>query len=338
MEYPLLPPFSMHTGKIPVTLITGFLGSGKTTLLNRLLADGVKSALLINEFGETPVDQDLLARQQLPLTLLSGGCLCCQVKGALAPALKNLWMTWREAEIKPFERMLIETSGVASPEPILDTLLREPWLSKHYRLDLLITTLAIPSACDQLQRYPQARAQVVWADLLLLTHADLANSAQQAAVNQALHILAPATPRLLVDWHTFAGDRLNPYGKPLFRRMPYATAMVEHGFQSLSLYLLSTPSWPEFQRCLTDVLAKHGDLLLRIKGVIFPPDNDEPPFAVQAAAGRLYPPQTLSMQPGSDRRSRLVCIVSGDVRPLAQTLNKTFSEYIGANAIKLHCP
>jgi len=264
--------------------------------------------------------------------------LCCQVKGALAPTLKNLWLTWQQAADKPFERILIETSGVASPEPILDTLLREPWLNKHYRLDRVITTLAIPSACDQLQRYPQARAQVVWADYLLLTHADLADTEQQAAVDQALQLLAPATPRWLVDRQHFAADRLSAYGKPLFRRMPDATAITEHGFQSLSLYFSNAPPWPEFQQCLTTVLAKHGDLLLRIKAVIFPPNDAAPPFAVQAAAGRLYPPQPLSIQAGSDRRSRLVCIVSGDVRPLAHTLTTLFGEFIDANSIKLHCP
>ena len=121
--------------KIPVIVITGFLGSGKTTLLNRVLADGVKTAVVINEFGATPIDQDLLQIQDIPMTVLSGGCLCCQIKGALAPTLKNLWMAWNKAETKPFERIIIETSGVASPEPILDTLLRESWLSKRYHLN-----------------------------------------------------------------------------------------------------------------------------------------------------------------------------------------------------------
>jgi len=116
----------MKAVKIPVIVITGFLGSGKTTLLNRLLADGVKTAVVINEFGTTAIDQELLQNQDIPMTVLSGGCLCCQVKGALSPTLKNLWMAWQNTKIKPFERIIIETSGVASPEPILDTLLREP--------------------------------------------------------------------------------------------------------------------------------------------------------------------------------------------------------------------
>lgn len=109
--------------KIPVIVITGFLGSGKTTLLNRLLADGVKTAVVINEFGATPIDQDLLLNQDIPMIVLSGGCLCCQIKGALAPTLKSLWMAWNKAEANPFGRVIIETSGVASPEPILDRLL-----------------------------------------------------------------------------------------------------------------------------------------------------------------------------------------------------------------------
>lgn len=112
------------TSKIPVIALTGFLGSGKTTLLNQLLADGVKADVVINEFGSTAVDQDLLQMQNLPLTVLTGGCMCCRVKGALAPTLKNLYMAWRTTSAKLFDRVIIQTSGVASPEPIIDTLLR----------------------------------------------------------------------------------------------------------------------------------------------------------------------------------------------------------------------
>jgi G3E family GTPase len=148
--------------KIPVIVLTGFLGSGKTTLLNRLLTDGIKTAVIINEFGSTPVDQDLLQDQAISMTVLSGGCLCCQIKGALAPTLKNLWMAWNGAAEKSFDRLIIETSGIASPEPILDTLLREPWIAKRYALRQVVATLAIPSARDQLDRHAEARAQVVW--------------------------------------------------------------------------------------------------------------------------------------------------------------------------------
>ena len=187
---------SKPPAKIPVLLLTGFLGSGKTTLLNRLLADGIKTAVVINEFGSTPVDQDLLQSQDIPMTVLSGGCLCCQIKGALAPTLKNLWMTWNGAIDQPFERIIIETSGIASPEPILDTLLREPWLSKRYRLQQVVTILAIPAAPEQLQRFAEVRAQLVWADILLLSQSDLANTEQLETLQQQLQRLAPATPKL----------------------------------------------------------------------------------------------------------------------------------------------
>jgi G3E family GTPase len=245
----------MELTKIPVIVITGFLGSGKTTLLNRLLADGVKTAVVINEFGATPIDQDLLLNQDIPMTVLSGGCLCCQIKGALAPTLKNLWMAWNQAEAKPFERIIIETSGVASPEPILDTLLREPWLSKRYRLQQIVTTLAIPSAIAQLERHAEARAQMAWADLLLLTHADLADTTQHAELIDYLKLQAPATATLTATLDLFDTSALQSKTPAFFRRIPSGQVLPEHGFRSVSLYLEYTPSWPQLQATLQTLLA-----------------------------------------------------------------------------------
>ena len=116
--------------RIPVLVLTGFLGSGKTTLLNRLLTGLPRSAVIINEFGVTPIDQQLLREHNIPLSTISGGCLCCEVRDALAPVLKNLRMAWDNAgDKKPFDRIIIETSGVANPEPVLDVLLGQNWLS-----------------------------------------------------------------------------------------------------------------------------------------------------------------------------------------------------------------
>ena len=133
--------------RIPVTLLSGFLGSGKTTLLNRLLSHYPHSAVIINEFGTTPIDQQLLREHNIPVSTLSGGCLCCQVIGSLTPLLKNLRMAWDakpydSAQGKPFDRIFIETSGVANPEPVLDTLLRERWLAVRYQLEGMITTVS----------------------------------------------------------------------------------------------------------------------------------------------------------------------------------------------------
>ncbi|OAI15908.1 cobalamin biosynthesis protein P47K [Methylomonas lenta] len=321
--------------KIPVIVVTGFLGSGKTTLLNRMLADGVKTALVINEFGATPIDQTLLLNQDIPMTVLSGGCLCCQIKGALAPTLKNLWMAWNKAETKPFERVIIETSGVASPEPILDTLLREPWLSKRYRLQQIVATLAIPSAIAQLERHAEARAQMAWADLLLLTHADLADATQHAELIDYLKLQAPATPTLTATHDLFDACTLQSKTPPSFRRIPSGQALPEHGFHSVSLYLEHSPSWPKLQDTLQTLLINHADDLVRIKGVVYFPECTEP-FAVHAVAGHLYPPVPLPERPNQDSRSRLVLITVSNPEHLANELLIHLSAERSQNPIRLH--
>lgn len=321
--------------KIPVIVITGFLGSGKTTLLNHLLADGVKTAVVINEFGATPIDQDLLLNQDIPMTVLSGGCLCCQIKGALAPTLKNLWMAWNKTGTKPFERIIIETSGVASPEPILDTLLREPWLSKRYLLQQIVTTLAIPSAIPQLERYAEARAQMAWADLLLLTHADLADAAQHAELIDYLTLQAPATPTLTATLDSFDACTLQSRMPPSFRRVPSGQALPEHGFRSLSLYLDRTPSWPQLQATLQTLLTNHADDLVRIKGVVYTLDCATP-IAVHGVAGHLHPPVPLPERPNQDKRSRLVLITNSNPEHLAEELLIHLGSECGQNPIRLH--
>jgi len=325
----------MEVSKIPVMVITGFLGSGKTTLLNRLLADGVKTAVVINEFGEMPIDQDLLLNQDIPMTVLAGGCLCCQIKGTLAPTLKNLWMAWNNAETKPFERIIIETSGVASPEPILDTLLREPWLSKRYRLQQIVATLAIPPAIAQLEHHAEARAQMAWADLLLLTHADLADAEQHTELIDYLNLHAPATPTLTATRDLFDTSVLQSKTPPSFRRIPSGQALPEHGFRSVSLYLEHSPSWPRLQATLQTLLLKHADDLIRIKGVVYPPDCTEP-LAVHGVAGHLYPPVPLPERPNQDRRSRLVLITISSPEQLANELLIHMDAELSQNPIRLH--
>jgi G3E family GTPase len=301
----------MQLNKIPVIVITGFLGSGKTTLLNRLLAETLKSAVIINEFGSTPIDQDLLQQNGMPLTILAGGCLCCQIKDTLAPTLKNLWMAWNSASEKPFDRIIIETSGVASPEPILDTLLRERWLAKHYQLQKVITTVAVPSALEQLARFSEVNAQIAWADLLLLTHIDNANQQQIDQVEQQLTALAPATPQIK-HWHFNQLAKLKP---PNIRVLSTQTELPNHGFHSVSIYLQNPPSWPQLQTLLQDFVTRYSKQLLRIKGVIYPNDYS-PALALHATTNTLYPPTALTTPTSTEQHSKLVFIGSEDLDSL----------------------
>ena len=321
--------------KIPVIVITGFLGSGKTTLLNRLLADGVKTAVVINEFGATLIDQDLLQNQDIPMTVLAGGCLCCQIKGALAPTLKNLWMAWDQAGTKPFERIIIEASGVASPEPIMDTLLRDRWLSSRYRLKRVITTLAIPSAIEQMENFAEARAQVAWADALLLTHDDLADADQHTALDAYLQAITPATPRHRATRERCDTDTLLADSLQHIRIRPNSELPPEHGFRTISLHLEQPILWLRLHTILQDLLVSHHKDLLRIKGVVYLSEQVQP-VIVQAAANRLYPPSPLPCRASDDHRGRLVFITTDDPQSLANELVTAIGCQLGRDAVRLH--
>jgi G3E family GTPase len=302
---------------LPVIVLTGFLGSGKTTLLNRLLVQGPRTAVLINEFGNTPVDQQLIDRQSIPLMTLSGGCLCCQIRGAFSPVLKNLWMAWSRSEIRPFERIIIEASGVASPEPILDTLLRDRWLAARYRLHTVVTTLAVPSALEHLERFAEARAQVAWADTLVLTHDDLVTRKDRDRLNAHLTAVAPATPQVTAvsGEPPWLSQSWRPGGWPLSQN----ANLPDHGFRSLSFHLDEPLFWPTLQSALETLLRRHRDRLVRIKGIVYLPDQVEP-VVIQAASGRLYPPVPLLLRSSDDRRGRLVFIAAGPVDDLGREL------------------
>jgi len=304
--------------RIPVIVISGFLGSGKTTLLNRLLQHAPKSAVIINEFGSTPIDQQLLRDHNVPMSVLAGGCLCCQVRGSLTPVLKNLRMAWDTKADKPFDRVIIETSGVANPEPVLDTLLRERWLSARYHLHGVITTVSAVSGAESLERFTEAKAQLGWADTVVLTHGDLASSAQLATTNAWLDKLAPSAARLNVVLGAVAPDLLLDLSKKM-RPLGQMQNDVEHRFNSISLQLDDPIAWPRFQIALESLLNKYPLQLVRLKGVVFTPECPEP-LLIQGVANKLYPPVRLPVRASDDGKSRLVFITVGDVTSLAEDL------------------
>jgi len=324
--------------RIPVIVITGFLGSGKTTLLNSLLKAAPKSAVIINEFGSTPIDQQLLRDHKVPISVLAGGCLCCQVRGSLTPVLKNLRMAWdannshASSQLadgihtipgdKPFDRVIIETSGVANPEPVLDTLLRERWLSARYHLHGVITTVSATTGAESLERFTEAKAQLGWADTVALTHSDLASPTQLAAASIWLDKLAPSYARLNVVQGVVEPDLILGLSKKI---IPLGQLQndVEHRFNSISLQLDDPIAWPRLQIALESLLNKHSQHLVRLKGVIFTPEHPEP-LLIQGVSNKLYQPVRLPFRSTDDGKGRLVFITEGDVSSLAEDLMAIF--------------
>src|SRR5262245_2586834 len=187
-------------GRMPVALITGFLGSGKTTLLNHILRDPrmARSLVLVNEFGEIGLDHLFVQSVDGDMVLMKSGCVCCTIKGDLERTLRDIARQRQLDALPPFDRVLIETTGLADPAPILALLLNNPMTAHDYRLDAVVATVDLVHGAAQLDAQPEAVKQAAVADRVLLTKGDLASTEQRAALDGRLASLNPGAPRFEV--------------------------------------------------------------------------------------------------------------------------------------------
>jgi G3E family GTPase len=303
----------------PVTLITGCLGSGKTTLLQRLLRDPVLSdtAVLINEFGEIGLDHHLLERIDETMVMLQSGCVCCTIRGELSAAIMDLHSRRERGLLPRFRRLIIESTGLADPFPILSTVRSDPVLRHHFCLGNVITTVDAVNGARQLDGQPESVKQVAVADRLVLTKTDLAAADVTARLTQRLRRINLGAPlRRAAENNVDAGALLSGEGHEAWQPAETDDAIPDdhprHADQirTLALSIDDPIDWARFSIWLTMLLNRHGEALLRIKGILNVADAVTP-VAVHAVQHLVHTPRHLKAWPDADRRSRLVFIAHG---------------------------
>jgi G3E family GTPase len=345
----------------PVTVLTGFLGSGKTTTLARLLKtpEFAGTVAIINEFGEIGLDHLLIETSEERFALLDNGCVCCTVRDDLIETLLRLVARAATRELPDFRRVVLETTGLADPAPILHALMAEPRLVEAYRIDGVLATVDAVNGLVTLNAHREAVKQVALADCLLVTKTDLVGGealslllSKLSALNPTATLIlsregdAPATsligvaleasherPAEIIDWFESAGSAAEPRR---FHAGPHDASCdgpccsdprhgVRHGegISTFSIVIDHPVEWGAFRQWLEYLAMLRGEDLLRFKGLINIVERPDTPIVVHGVQHVFHPPRDLTAWPGADRRTRLVFITRGIPRTLIEnTLSK----------------
>ena len=295
--------------RIPVTIVTGFLGAGKTTLVRRFLstAQGAGTAVIVNEFGETGIDDALLRSSSDNIALLGNGCLCCNVRSDLQVTLHRLVVDRERGAIPHFSRIVIETSGLADPSPILATFATDRALGGEFHIEAVITVIAAQSGIETIAAFAEARRQVILADRIVISKADIADDEAPARLAARLRELNPRADvveavqgDLDPDWIVLAeGQGMSGFVA--------AEAGHTDGIASFTIAEREPIAWAPFACAMEALIALRGPDLLRVKGVL-DVVGCRGPVVVQFVQHLAHPPVELDRWPDEVRGSRLVFI------------------------------
>ncbi len=358
----------------PITILTGFLGSGKTTLLNRALRDPAmaNTAVVINEFGEISLDHALAAESDDTIMVLENGCLCCTVFGDLVTTLNNLYHAREDGAIPRFDHVVIETSGLADPSPLIQAFLSDPTLAGLYRIGTVVATVDAVNGPDTLDNHVESVRQVALADHILITKLDLIAPAQaQAAESELtarLRRLNPAAKISRIDDPSFTignllrAEGLDPADTKADARAWLNAAAYEqvdghhhdhdgdhahdddHDHHHLHdrdiasfCFVRDQPIPREALRLLLDALQQNlGPNLLRVKGIVHVAEEPDRPAVIQGAQQLLHNLSWLERWPDADRRSKIVFITQGfdraEVEDMIAVLDRVATRTAAARA------
>ena len=334
---------------IPLTIFTGFLGAGKTTLLNRLLVapELADTLVLINEFGDVGLDHLFIEKLDGDMVLMSSGCVCCTIRGDLVNTLEDLLRKLDNGRIKPFRRVILETTGLADPAPILHAIMYHPYLLMRFRLDGVVTVIDAVNGAATLDAHEEAVKQAAVADRLVITKTDLpegaarvaALTARLAALNpgarQLIAVKGEATPSALLDCGLFDPETKTPRVKEWLNAEAVTTAHDhashhhhddhdhdhDHHHHAhdpnrhdahIRAFCLTgdKPFAPSSFEAFIELLrGTHGPKLLRVKGIVALSDDVNRPVVIHGVQHVFHPPQRLDAWPDDDHRTRIVFIL-----------------------------
>lgn len=314
---------------IIVDVLTGFLGSGKTSLVRRLAEAGALSgvAVLVNEYADIPVDQSLMEQSGLKAGTFADGCLCCATDGDLRAALLQLLEKRADGEIPHFTRILIETSGIADPASLLTTLITDPMLRPRLRLGRVVTLVDLCHAPTTLAEQPEAVAQIVAADVILFTKADMVDEGE---IKTACAVAATINPIAILrecgqhndldpfDRHALqTGDRTIPMAPPAH--------MHHHRIASTVLRWPSPVDWAVFASWLSLLLHRHGSKVLRMKGIMaIAGEEHHGPVVIQSVRHVVHMPEHLT-EPNTPAGTEIV-VITREIDPAL--IRRSFETFV----------